>query len=76
MEDKEESLRLSAQEVPLLDAPWLSNALNQKIHFIGDSVKILKTVAPIKTPKKQQPSLKRKADDIDLSSTDNKKLKN
>ncbi|KAI7890958.1 uncharacterized protein EV154DRAFT_398104, partial [Mucor mucedo] len=47
MEDKEESLRLSAQEVPLIEAPWLSNALEQKVHFIGENVKILKTVAPI-----------------------------
>lgn len=75
MEDKEESLRLTAKDIPFIDAPWLNNALDQHAHFIHDNVKILKTVAPIKAPKKQQQSLKRKADDDDQN-TDNKKLKN
>lgn len=77
MENKEESLRLSTREIPFVDAPWLNNALDQKVDFIHDNVKILKTVAPMKEPKKpqQQQTLKRKADDDPVEDT-NKKLKN
>lgn len=75
LENKEESLRLSAKDIPLIDAPWLTNALNQQVHFAHDNVKILKTVAPIKAPKQQQKTLKRKADEDDQP-TENKKSKN
>ncbi|KAI8068831.1 hypothetical protein BDF21DRAFT_425594 [Thamnidium elegans] len=75
MENKEESLRLIAKDIPFIEAPWLNNALNQPARFMHDNVKILKTVAPIKL---QNNTLKRKADDQEatLDDNNNKKPKN
>jgi hypothetical protein len=84
MENKEEALRLTAKDIPLIDAPWLNNALDQPATFKTDSVKLLKTTAPIikknQQQKQQAPTLKRKADDQSSSSStadssSNKKLK-
>ncbi|KAI8069775.1 uncharacterized protein B0P05DRAFT_550827 [Gilbertella persicaria] len=72
MENKEESLRLSAKEIPLVDAPWLENALNRPVNYIGDTTKTLKTTAP---DKKQQQQLKRKADTENGSTNQLKKVK-
>jgi len=59
MENKEESLRLSAQDIPCIDAPWLTNALQQPVVYRSDTIKTLKTTGP--PPKqKQQQQLKRK----------------
>jgi hypothetical protein len=78
VEDKEESLRLSAREVPLIDAPWLNNALDQQASYRNDdTVKIIKTTAPvIKKSQQQQKVLKRKNEDDNSTDNDsNKKVK-
>lgn len=75
MENKEESLRLTAKDIPFIEAPWLNNALNQPAQFMHENVKILKTVAPTKP---QNDTLKRKAEDskATLDNSNNKKPKN
>ncbi|KAI8638755.1 hypothetical protein BD408DRAFT_422504 [Parasitella parasitica] len=81
MEDKEESLRLSAREIPCIDAPWLKNALEQPVTYRPNTIKRLKTTAPVVKKKgqpqqqkqQQQQQLKRKNQD-DLETT-NKKSK-
>ncbi|KAI9481454.1 MAG: hypothetical protein EXX96DRAFT_566801 [Benjaminiella poitrasii] len=79
IQDKEESLRLSAKEVPSIEAPWLSNALSNPAYYRPDNVKTLKTTTPIVKKNQQQNSkdLKRKVDaDTDTDSNNRKKSKN
>lgn len=83
MENKEESLRLSAREVPLIDAPWLNNALDQQASYRNDdTIKIIKTTGPLmkknqqQQQKQKQAVLKRKNDDSNGTDSDsNKKAK-
>jgi hypothetical protein len=80
VENKEESLRLSAREVPLIDAPWLNNALDQQASYKNeDTMKIIKTTAPIvkkNQQQQQQKTLKRKnEDDGNMDNTLNKRVK-
>lgn len=78
MENNEEALRLTANDIPLIDAPWLNNALDQPATFKTNNVKVLKTTAPLmkrnqqqKQPKQETPTLKRKADDQSTSASSN-----
>lgn len=73
MEDKEESLRLSTRDIPLINAPWLSNALTNLdlVHYnTTDTIKTLKTTLG---NKKEQ--LKRKAPTDQQADGSKKKLK-
>ncbi|GAA5799169.1 hypothetical protein HPULCUR_004579 [Helicostylum pulchrum] len=72
MENKEESLRLIAKDIPFIEAPWLNNALNQPAQFMHDNVKILKTVAPTKPDSN---TLKRKAEDGEATSVKDDKYR-
>jgi hypothetical protein len=73
MEDKEESLRLSTRDIPLINAPWLSNALSN-IDLVryntADTIKTLKTTVG---NKKEQQQLKRKAPASEQSSASSSK---
>ncbi|KAI8375829.1 hypothetical protein BD560DRAFT_326605, partial [Blakeslea trispora] len=78
MENKEESLRLSARDLPLVEAPWLENALTRKIDYIGDTTKALMTTVPVVKKNKQQDQkndLKRKSEMDDLTNENAKKPK-
>ncbi|KAL9538668.1 hypothetical protein MBANPS3_010762 [Mucor bainieri] len=58
MENKEEALRLSAQEIPCIDAPWLTSALQHQqpvVTYRSDAtIKTLKTTGPPPKQKNQQ----------------------
>ncbi|OBZ90131.1 hypothetical protein A0J61_01819 [Choanephora cucurbitarum] len=78
MENKEESLRLSARDLPLVEAPWLENALTRNINYIGDTTKTLMTTVPIVKKNQQQSQkndLKRKSEVDDSANENAKKLK-
>ena len=58
MENKEETLRLIAKDIPFVDTPWSQNPLLNPPPFIRESVKILQTVAP--TPKTKDQKIEEK----------------
>ncbi|KAI9323852.1 hypothetical protein BX666DRAFT_2022563 [Dichotomocladium elegans] len=53
VEDKEERLRLDLEDVPFVDAPWLSSVSD--ISFQRTQIKTLETTATIKPKKRQAP---------------------
>ncbi|KAI8990777.1 hypothetical protein BDF20DRAFT_1646 [Mycotypha africana] len=90
MEDKEEALRLSTNDIPYIEAPWLSNALlaSDPVKYrTENTIRTIETTAPtVKKGKQQQPkkqhqqqqqqSLKRRIEDGDQAKVDNaKKIK-
>lgn len=78
MENKEESLRLSAQEIPCIDAPWLTNALQQHpvaVYRSEATIKTLKTTGPPPKQKNQQKQQQLKRKNQEEEEASSKKIK-
>ncbi|KAK4511966.1 uncharacterized protein ATC70_003965 [Mucor velutinosus] len=78
MENKEESLRLSAQEIPCIDAPWLTNALQQQpvvVYRSDATIKTLKTTGPPPKQKNQQKQQQLKRKNQEEQEATSKKIK-
>ncbi|GAN10566.1 hypothetical protein MAM1_0370c10109 [Mucor ambiguus] len=78
MENKEESLRLSAQDIPAIDAPWLINALQQQpvvAYQSNATIKTLKTTGPPPKQKNQQKQQQLKRKNQEDQEATSKKIK-